>query len=129
MKEFKQKLQALIEEHQSKDGISNKFSYIIIAGFEDEENSENGHLFSALYGSHKANVNAALEAIRTDKNLKKIFLDAFMVDILSGSLSKAIGALAKEFDPKEKECECERRCKGDNEGCSQGDPGPGTCEE
>lgn len=129
MKEFKQKLQALIEEHQSKEGISDKFSYIIIAGFEDEENGEIGNLFSALYGSHKNNVAAVLEAIRTDNNLKKIFLDAFMCDILSGKLGKVIDALAKESDPKEKECECERRCKRDNEGGSQGDQGPGTCEE
>lgn len=129
MKEFKQKLQALIEEHQSKEVISDKFSYIIIAGFEDEENGENGHLLSALYGSHMANVNAALAAIKADNNLKKIFLNAFMCDMLSGKLGKVIDVLAKELDPKEKECECEHKCKGDNEGCSQGDPGPGTCEE
>lgn len=123
MKEFKQKLIALIEEHQSKEGISDKSSYIIIAGFEDEEN---GNLFSALYGSHKNNVNTVLAAIREDKNLKKIFLDAFMCDILSGKLGKVIEALAKESDTKEKVCECERRCKRDNEGCSQGDQGPGN---
>ena len=129
MKEFKQKLQALIEEHQSKEGISDKFSYIIIAGFDDEENSEKGNLFSALYGSHKKNVEAVFAAIKEDNNLKKIFLDAFMYDILSGPLGKITEALGKESDTKEKECECERRWKGDNEGCSQGDPGPGTCEE
>ena len=135
MKEFKQKLQALIEEHQSKEGgISDKFSYIIIAGFDDEENSEKGHLFSALYGSHKKNVETVFAAIKGDNGLKKVFLDAFMCDILSGPLGKVKEALAKEFDPKEKECKCDSEgCRCDNaekpdctciEGC-----GPGPCKE
>ena len=116
------KLQSLIVEIQSQKNLDG--CYIILADKSKAEES-NGQLICAVHGKRNQLMDMIMGAIKADPALKKMILDVFMLDAISGVLGKRM---------PEKECKCDSEgCRCDNtekpdctctEGC-----GPGTCEE
>lgn len=112
------KLRSLIVEIQSQKNLDG--CYIILADTSKEEDSK-GTLICAVQGKRTQLMDMIMGAIKTDPQLKRMILDVFMLDALSGFLPK------KECKCDSEGCTCENIEKPDctcTEGC-----GPGTCEE